>query len=167
MNVRSDPQGLRATRPADGGANISIPEALARAIALHREALNGFVAGNATPWKQHCSHRDDVTVIGAWGGFEKGWAADVEKRYEWAAGRFLGSKRGMEVENISLVVTAELAYSVDIERALVRVAGKDQMAAMALRVTTIFRLENGDWKMVHRHADPLLGLQTPQSVTQM
>jgi hypothetical protein len=166
MNVRPDPQGLRAKGPADGAKNISIPEALARAIALHREALSEFVAGNATPWKQHCSHRDDVTIIGAWGGFEKGWAAEVEKRYAWAAGRFLGSKRGMEVENISLVVTAELAYSVDIERALVRVAGKDQMAAMALRVTTIFRLEDGDWKMVHRHADPLLGLQTPQSVTQ-
>ena len=166
MNVRPDPQGLRTTGPADSRENISIPPALARAIALHREALNAFVTGNAALWKQHCSHRDDVTIIGAWGGFEKGWAAEVEKRYEWAAGRFLGSKRGMELENISLVVTAELAYSVDIERALVRVAGKDHLAAMALRVTTIFRLENGDWKMVHRHADPLLGLQPPQSVTQ-
>jgi hypothetical protein len=47
-----------------------------------------------------------------------------------------------------------------------RVSGKDHLASMALRVTTVFRLEDGEWKMVHRHADPLLGLQTPQSVTQ-
>jgi ketosteroid isomerase-like protein len=152
--------------PADSQELSAIPDTLARAIAVHRDAWNEFAKGNAGPWKQHCSHRDDVTIVGAWGGFEKGWAAQVEKRYEWAAGRFKGSEGSVELENISLVVTAELAYSVDIERARVRVAGKDHLAAMALRVTTIFRLEDGDWKMVHRHADPLLGLQTPQSVTE-
>ena len=166
MNVRPDPLGLCTTGPAGKGENTSIPQALARTIALHREALSEFVKGNTAPWKQHCSQQDDVTIVGAWGGFEKGWAAQVEKRYVWAARRFLGSGRGVELENISLVVTAELAYSIDIERACVRVAGKEHLAAMALRVTTIFRLEDGDWKMVHRHADPLLGLQTPQSVTQ-
>jgi ketosteroid isomerase-like protein len=153
-------------RLADSRELSAIPEALARAIALHRDALNEFVKGNTARWKQHCSHQDDVTIVGAWGGFEKGWAAEVEKRYDWAARRFIGSERGVELENISLVATPELAYSVDIERARVRVGGNDHLAAMALRVTTIFRLEDGDWKMVHRHADPLLGLQTPQSVTQ-
>lgn len=151
---------------ADSQELSAIPEALALAIAAHRQALNEFVKGNVGPWKQHCSHWDDVTIVGAWGGFEKGWAAQVVRRYEWAAGRFMGSESGVELENISLIVTPELAYSVDIERARVRVAGKGHLAAMALRVTTIFRLEDGDWKMVHRHADPLLGLQTPQSVTQ-
>ena len=165
MNAPAEVFPIRRA-PADSKELSTIPPALARAIAQHRDAWNEFAKGNAEPWKLHCSHRDDVTIIGAWGGFEKGWAAQVEKRYEWAAGRFKGSEGSVELENISLVVTAELAYSVDIERARVRVAGKDDLAAMALRVTTIFRLEDDDWKMVHRHADPLLGLQTPQSVTQ-
>lgn len=152
--------------PDDRQRLSQVPASLARALARHRDAWNEFAKGNATPWNEHCSHRDDVTIVGAWGGFEKGWAAQVEKRYEWAANRFKGSERGVEIENVSLVVTPELAYSVDIERACVRVGNSDHLAAMALRVTTIFRLEDGEWKMVHRHADPLLDLQTPQSVTQ-
>lgn len=152
--------------PADRQRLFQIPAGLARALEQHRDAWNEFAKGNAAPWKAHCSHRDDVTIIGAWGGFEMGWAAQVEKRYEWAANRFKGSQRGVDIDNISLVVTPELAYSVDIERARVRVGDNDHLAAMALRVTTIFRLEDGEWKMVHRHADPLLGLQIPQSVTQ-
>jgi ketosteroid isomerase-like protein len=29
------------------------------------------------------------------------------------------------------------------------------MKALELRVTTTFRRENGEWKIVHRHADPI------------
>jgi ketosteroid isomerase-like protein len=38
----------------------------------------------------------------------------------------------------------------------VRVVGQDTTASMPLRVTHIFRKENGEWKLIHRHADPLM-----------
>jgi ketosteroid isomerase-like protein len=143
---------------------MSMPEGLKKVTEQHCVATNEFIQGNVRPWKDHCSHLDDVTIVGGWGGFEKGWSAQVEKRYEWAANRFKGAEGKIKIENISLVATSEMAYSVDIERSYVRLAGSDKVSPMALRVTTIYRSEHGGWKMVHRHADPLLDVQGPESV---
>ena len=143
---------------------MSVPDSLRRAVEQHHAAANQFIKGNVGLWKDHCSHLDDVTIIGGWGGFEKGWKAEVERRYEWAAARFKGAEGKVEIENISFVATDGMAYSVDIERSQVQLAGNDTISAMALRVTTIYRSENGGWKMVHRHADPLLDVQRPESV---
>jgi len=142
----------------------SVPEALRQAIEQHHSATNEFLKGNVLPWKKMCSHCDDVTIVGGWGGYERGWTEQVEKRYEWAAARFEGGE--VHFENLSLVVTPELAYSVDIERSQVRLSGKEGVVPMALRVTTIYRLEDGQWKVVHRHADPLLTVQGSASVIQ-
>jgi ketosteroid isomerase-like protein len=37
---------------------------------------------------------------------------------------------------------------------------------MALRVTHIYRIEDGAWKLVHRHADPLINKTAPATVLQ-
>ena len=59
-----------------------------------------------------------------------------------------------------------MPYRVDIERSHVRLSGKEGVVPMALRVTTIYRLEDGQWKVVHRQADPLLTVQGAASVIQ-
>jgi ketosteroid isomerase-like protein len=141
---------------------VSLPKALAQAVEEYHSAANEFVKGNVEPWKELCSHQDDVTIVGGWGGYERGWAKQVEKRYEWAAARFKGGQ--VHFENVSLVVTPELAYSVDIERSTIRLAGRNDQVSMALRVTTVYRLENGRWQVVHRHADPLVAVQATDSV---
>ena len=48
--------------------------------------------------------------------------------------------------------TPELAYVVWVERSKAKVVGKD-IAPFDLRVTMILRPEEGNWKVVHRHAD--------------
>jgi ketosteroid isomerase-like protein len=35
------------------------------------------------------------------------------------------------------------------------VGDADEVAPFELRVTTTFRLEDGEWLIVHRHADPI------------
>ena len=46
-----------------------------------------------------------------------------------------------------------MAYVVEVERFRSKVGGAADFAEFALRVTTIFRREDGEWKIVHRHAD--------------
>jgi hypothetical protein len=47
-----------------------------------------------------------------------------------------------------------------------KVGDTDDLATVALRVTSIFRPEDGSWKIVHRHADPITTPQSPESVIQ-
>ena len=42
------------------------------------------------------------------------------------------------------------------ERRAVRLADTPATAPMTLRVTYVFRKEDGRWKLLHRHADPLV-----------
>ncbi len=60
----------------------------------------------------------------------------------------------------------DLAYTVWIERGQVRVAGRDDYAPLVIRVTHIFRRENGAWKLIHRHGDPLVEKTTATAVLQ-
>ena len=147
-----------------GGSSLSAAD-LRKTIVQYRLAQQEFVKGNPQPLKDICSHADDVTIMGGWGGFEKGWAAQVEKRYDWASARFASGADERRIENVSLVVTPQLAYSVDIEQSRVRLANAEDVRSLAPRVTTIFRLEDGEWRIVHRHADPLVDKQAAASIT--
>ena len=42
------------------------------------------------------------------------------------------------------------------ERSEVRVVGREDYVPLVLRVTHIFRRENGDWKIIHRHGDAVV-----------
>jgi ketosteroid isomerase-like protein len=68
------------------------------------------------------------------------------------------------IENVAKYVTAELAYVVEIERLEAKVGGREDITPFALRTTMIFRPEDGEWKVVHRHADPITTPQPAESV---
>lgn len=44
---------------------------------------------------------------------------------------------------------------VEVESGEAKVAGSAEMTKISVRVTSLFRFEDGNWKLVHRHADPL------------
>ena len=48
--------------------------------------------------------------------------------------------------------SGDLAYTVGFERGVVRVDGSEAVA-MVLRVTHVLRRLDGNWRIVHRHAD--------------
>jgi ketosteroid isomerase-like protein len=147
--------------PATVVGNASLRSFLPR----FEEGTERFINGDPALWKQNASHRDDVTLMGGWGDFKKGWH-EVGPHYDWAAARFKESGAKLQVEYISTEVSGDLAYTVAIERSEVSLADQDQPAPMVLRVTHIFRKEGGVWKLVHRHADPLMGKTAPATVLQ-
>jgi ketosteroid isomerase-like protein len=63
-------------------------------------------------------------------------------------------------------VTPELAYVVQMERLKAKVGAREEITPYALRATMIFRPEDGVWKVVHRHADPIITAQPAESVIQ-
>jgi ketosteroid isomerase-like protein len=72
----------------------------------------------------------------------------------------------IDFENVATYVTPELAYIVEVERFEIKVAGREEVSAVALRTTSILRPEDGTWKVVHRHADPVTTPQPADSVMQ-
>ena len=69
-------------------------------------------------------------------------------------------------EMIEKQVTPEFAYVVRVERGRAKVGGSEDIVPIALRVTMIFRHEDGEWKIVHRHADPITTAQPAESLIQ-
>ena len=127
------------------------------------EGTRRFMNGDTALWLQNLSRHDDVMIMGAWGAHEKGWP-EVQARYEWAGARFRDSGAKLTVEYLTSFQSGDLAFTTAIERAEVRVAGQEKAAPMALRVTHIFRKEDGAWKLILRHADPLVAKTSPESV---
>ena len=50
---------------------------------------------------------------------------------------------------------SDFGYVFEIERFDAQLTAPEGSADWALRVTMVFRLEEGRWKLVHRQADPL------------
>jgi ketosteroid isomerase-like protein len=127
-------------------------------------ASDEFLKGNPEPVKKLWSHREDVSLANPYGPPVRGWE-EVAKTTEHAAslrsdGEFLG------YEVVSKYATSELAYVVQIERAEAKIGGQEEITPYAVRSTMIFRLEEGEWKVVHRHADPITTPQPAESVIQ-
>ncbi len=133
-------------------------------VEQYHQALGEFAKGNPEPNKLVFSHREDVTLANPLGPAVRGWE-QVAATMERAASQ-LREGEIVAFDIVAKYVTPELAYIVEIERNKAKVGGRQDVAPIALRVTTIFRPEDGTWKVVHRHADPITTAQPIESVIQ-
>jgi ketosteroid isomerase-like protein len=125
---------------------------LPKQIAAER-AIHG---GNAEPRLALWSHRDPLTLLGAkLSG--KGWA-DLSAKFRTVASWFSDST-SYEIEVIAAGASGDLAYIVGYEHNVVNVNGAPKR--YTLRSTHVYRREDGEWKIVHRHADPPPGDASP------
>jgi ketosteroid isomerase-like protein len=134
-------------------------------IEQYQQALGEFMKGNPEPVQKLFSHREDVSLANPLGPPAHGWE-QVAQTIERAASNFRDGEF-LSAKIIERNVTPELAYAVWLERAKAKVSGEEDIfAPIVLRVTMIFRPEEGTWKVVHRHADPITTPQPAESVIQ-
>ena len=128
-------------------------------------AQGEILKGNVEPMNNLFSHGEDVTLNNPLSPPAHGWER-VAATMQRAASQFRDGDI-VAIENQEKHVTPELACVVRVERAKAKVGGsEDIIAPIALRVTMIFRPEESEWRIVHRHADPITTAQAPESVIQ-
>ena len=134
------------------------------AIDRYHEAAADFIKGKPELYLAVFSHQDDTTIANPFGPPARGWALAEETMRRacklWSEGEILGFDR------ISTNVTSELAYVLEMERFTGRMGGSAEAAPITLRVTSVLRPEDGTWKVVHRHADPIAAARSAESVIQ-
>ena len=123
---------------------------------LHRceDAWRVFVTGDSAPAKELFSRRDDVTLANPWGPAAAGWA-EVARTLDAAADRFRNG-RSMSFDVLTSFASADLAWFHEVERGEAMVSGSPEPTRFALRVTTVYRREDGQWRILLRHADPII-----------
>lgn len=119
-------------------------------LEIVNEAQAELVQGRPEAFKALWSHGPDVTIFGGFGSGEKGWDK-VGPRQDWASAQFSEGSRSHEV--LSMYVSGNLGYVVQLERIRFKVPGTSEESLLELRSTMIMRREPEGWRIVHRHAD--------------
>jgi ketosteroid isomerase-like protein len=126
---------------------------LTSAIEQSHIALGAILKGDPCLYHVLYSLADDVTLGNPFGPFVRG-RQKVEATIAGAASHYRDGEV-TDVELIAKYVSDDLACIVEVERGRSKVGGSEELVPVALRVTSVFRLESGSWKLVHRHADPI------------
>jgi ketosteroid isomerase-like protein len=135
---------------------------LAEVIDRSHQALDAFQKGDPAPVLKLFSHRDDVTLANPFGPPATGWDS-VAETAQGAASHYREGE-AVAFERVSGYETADLAYTLEIERYRSKFGGAEDIRPFALRVTTVFRREEDGWRIVHRHADPITSAREADSV---
>jgi ketosteroid isomerase-like protein len=141
---------------------VSAVDEVDELIERYQQALTEFMKGNPEPCKNLFSHLEDASLANPYGPPVRGWEQVAGVMEHAASLRRDGEATGFEI--VAKHVTPELAYVVQLERLKAKVGPSEVITPYALRATMIFRPEEGTWKVVHRHADPITTPQPAESV---
>ncbi len=109
-------------------------------VALHN--------GDANPRRALWSHTEPVSILGA---LRNAYGLDeVEQSFRFLENSFSNCS-SWELELQACDVSGDMAYTAGIERISFHRDGKP--TNLTLRATQVYRREDGQWKVAHRHAD--------------
>ena len=109
-----------------------------------------FTMGTQHPTTLSATDNDPVTLFAARGLCETG-IERVTETFDRVASEF-SAVRDYAWDLFASETSGDFAYTVAIERYVASLRGEPP-AQQELRVTHVYRREQGQWRAVHRHAD--------------
>ena len=129
-------------------------EDLAALIRLTAEAASALIRGDVRQYFALIPHADDYTLMSPFGG-EPTRGVDASPERLEAQERFFAGSGAAELEVVQAHASGDLAVLAVIERQHGEVGGLPEQD-LSLRVTLVFRRDGAEWRLAHRHADPLV-----------
>jgi ketosteroid isomerase-like protein len=128
-------------------------EALAELTRIAQLSAEAYLDGDLDTYAGLVRHADDFSLMAPFGGETRhGFVLSDESRKSTRS-TFHGGEVTVEVD--AAYVTDELAVLAVVERQHGKV-GEFPEQDWSLRVTLAFRKDDGEWRLVHRHADTLV-----------
>ena len=113
-------------------------------LALHQ--------GDPAPRRALWSRREPVSVLGAWGNAQG--QHELDELFA-SLGRSFSDCTSYAFELVAHDVAGDMAYTAGFEHTSACVDGKPR--TYTLRATQVYRLEDGQWRVAHRHGDTVTG----------
>jgi ketosteroid isomerase-like protein len=104
--------------------------------------------GDAAPRRALWSRNEPVSVLGAW---RNAAGQDELNELFTALGRSFSNCTSYAFELQAYDVVGDMAYTAGLEHTSASVDG--QPRTYTLRATQVYRREDGEWKVAHRHGD--------------
>ena len=144
---------LGAAGVAKSVEKMGLGQTVATLATRSLNANSALMRGDIAAYRKLMTFTDDFMLMSPFGG-EPTRAIDITEE-RWASiGRFFRNGT-LRQEVVGTYSTADMVVLVLIEDGTGEVAGlPDQV--WRLRVTLVFRRVGDDWKLAHRHADPLV-----------
>jgi len=124
-------------------------------LAMMRPRITGAETalhnGDSGPRVAMWSRAEPLTLFGA-AMSGRGWA-EIGPIFD-TLGKQFSNCLSYDNEIVAAEARGDLAYTVALEHTTASVNGAEPQPYV-LRATTIFRREDGEWKVVHRHGDAL------------
>jgi len=104
--------------------------------------------GDAGPRRAVWSQNEPVSVLGAWRNANG--QREVDELFTFL-GASLSNCTSYAIDVLAYDVIGDMAYTAALEHTTASIDG--QARTYTLRATQVYRRENGEWKVAHRHGD--------------
>jgi ketosteroid isomerase-like protein len=119
----------------------------------YHRAADAFSRGDPEPVKDLYSSAEDVALANPFGPARCGREA-VMDALDYASSR-MSDGQVVEFDELARYASDDLSVVLELEHWRARIGEGGSVEPFQLRVTTAFRRESGEWRIVLRHADPI------------